>query len=119
MGDAKTYTGGCHCGEVRYEVTADLDNVIACNCSICTKRGLILTFTSATQFTLLSGQDRMTDYLFNKNIIHHLFCRSCGVEPFARGKAPDGTETIAVNVRCLDAVDVGALNPMPFDGKNM
>ena len=119
MAGAPTYSGGCHCGEVRYEVTADLDNVIACNCSICTKRGLILTFTPATQFTLLSGEDRTTDYLFNKNVIHHLFCQTCGVESFARGKGPDGTETIAVNVRCLDGVDVGALKPMPFDGKNM
>ena len=119
MGEAKTYTGGCHCGEVRYEVKADLGNVIACNCSICTKRGLLLTFTPASEFTLLSGQDRMKDYQFNKKAIHHLFCPTCGVESFARGSMPDGTEMVAVNVRCLDDIDVGTLKPAPFDGKNM
>jgi hypothetical protein len=119
MVHAKTYEGGCHCGAVRYEVTADLDKVIACNCSICTKRGLLLTFTPASQFTLLSGQDGLTDYLFNKKVIHHLFCATCGVESFARGIGPDGSEMIAVNVRCLDGVDVSSLKPKPFDGKNM
>jgi hypothetical protein len=120
MGEAKAYTGGCHCGEVRYEVRVDLDNVIACNCSICTKRGLLLAFAPADQFTLHAGQDRMTDYQFNKKMIHHLFCPTCGVESFARGTTPDGGQMmVAVNVRCLDDIDVGALKPMPFDGKSL
>jgi hypothetical protein len=119
MGEAKTYTGGCHCSAVRYEVQADLDNVIACNCSICMKRGLLLTFTPASQFKLVSGQDRMTDYQFNKKMIHHLFCPTCGVESFARGNMPDGSAMVAINVRCLDDVDVGGLKSAPFDGRSL
>ena len=119
MGEAKTYTGGCHCGAVRYEVTADLTQAIACNCSICTKHGLLLTFAPADRFELVSGQEQMKDYLFNKMAIHHRFCATCGVESFARGNNPDGSEMIAINVRCLDGVDIGALNPMPFDGKSL
>ncbi len=119
MGEETAYRGGCHCGALRYEVKADLGNVIACNCSICTKHGLILTFVPSAQFTLLSGQERLTDYQFNKKMVNHLFCQTCGVEPFARGSMPDGTEMVAVNVRCLDDVDIGALNPAPFDGKSL
>jgi hypothetical protein len=120
VGEAKTYTGGCHCGEVRYQVQVDLDNVIACNCSICTKRGLLLTFAPADQFTLFSGQDRMSDYQFNTRMIHHLFCPTCGIESFARGTTPGGAKMmVAINVRCLDDVDVAALKPMPFDGKSL
>ena len=58
------------------------------------------------------------EYRFNKKIIHHLFCRSCGVEPFARGKMPDGSPAIAINVRCLEGVETSTLKPMPFDGRN-
>jgi len=119
MAFAKTYTGGCHCGEVRYETTTDLAAVAACNCSICTKRGTLWTFVGADQFALRSGEECLTDYQFNKKIIHHLFCSVCGVESFARGKAPDGSDMVAVNVRCLDGVDVAGLTPTPFDGKNM
>lgn len=120
MSDAKKYTGGCHCGRVRYEVTADLAQpVIACNCSICNKSGSLLTFVPAAAFDLLSGADALVDYQFAKKQIHHLFCPTCGVRSFARGAAPDGTEMIAVNARCLDDVDIGALTLHPFDGKSL
>ena len=56
------------------------------------------------------------EYLFNKKIIQHLFCRNCGVQPFARGTMPDGSPAIAVNIRCLEGIDLQALRPMPFDG---
>ena len=89
------------------------------HCSICTKHGLLLTFTPADRFKLVSGQDRVKDYQFNKHMIHHQFCPTCGVESFARGNNPDGSEMIAINVRCLDGVDLSALKPKPFDGKSL
>jgi len=119
MADAK-YEGGCHCGAVKFEATADLDNVISCNCSICTQRGLLLTFVPAEKFTLHRGDGDLADYQFGKRRIHHLFCRNCGVESFARGTVP-GTEAemVAVNVRCLDGVDLAALAPKPFNGRSL
>lgn len=113
------HTGGCHCGKVRYEVEADLATVMSCNCSICQKRGALLTFVPTPRFTVLSGDDALTDYQFNKKIIHHLFCGTCGVASFARGVAPDGSEMVAVNVRCLDDVDPAALTVTPFDGRSL
>lgn len=118
MGTAKTYTGGCHCGKVRYEVTADLSFAMDCNCSICAKKGHILTFVPSTQFKLLSGKDALVDYQFNKHVVHHLFCGTCGISSFGSGKKPDGTEMNSINVRCLDDVDVGALEVQHFDGKS-
>ena len=61
----------------------------------------------------------MTDYLFNKHVIHHLFCTTCGIESFARGKGQDGAEMVAVNARCLDGVEPDALNPKKFDGRSL
>jgi hypothetical protein len=118
MAFAKTYSGGCHCGEVRYETTTDLAIVGSCNCSICMKRGALWTFVSPDQFALRSGEDCLTDYQFNKRVIHHLFCSVCGVGSFSRGKKPDGSEMVAINVRCLDGVDVAALTLKPVDGKS-
>jgi hypothetical protein len=117
MTEMKTHAGGCHCGAVRYEATSDLTQVVSCNCSICNKRGALWTFLPASRFRLLKGEDAVSDYQFGKKTIHHLFCTTCGVGSFSRGQAPDGQETFAVNVRCLDDVDGSALKPMPFDGK--
>jgi hypothetical protein len=114
----KKYTGGCHCGAVRFEAEVDLAHVISCNCSHCSKKGVLLTFKPEAEFILLTSEENLTDYQFNKKIIHHLFCKTCGVQSFGRGKNKDGAPTVAINVRCLDDVDLETLTVTPFDGKN-
>lgn len=113
------YTGGCHCGAVRYEVEADLAQTFTCNCSYCEVKGFIMAFVPATNFTLLSGEDMLTEYRFNKKKIAHLFCKVCGVQSFGRGTDQSGNATIMINVRCLQGVDLSTLQSGTFDGKNM
>ena len=119
MSELETRQGGCHCGKVRYEVKTGLEKIMSCNCSICAKQGLWLTFVPASDFKIISGADMLKDYQFAKKKVHHLFCSGCGVESFGRGAKPDGTEMIAVNVRCLDGVDISSLTPTPFNGKSL
>lgn len=118
MADTQTKTGGCHCGAVRFEADVDLSTAIECNCSHCSKKGFILTFAPADHFTLLSGEEKLTEYRFNTKKIAHLFCADCGVQSFGRGEGPDGAVTAAVNVRCLDDIDLAALTPHQVDGKS-
>jgi hypothetical protein len=118
MSELQTYQGGCHCGRVRYEVKMDLGGpVIACNCSMCGKVGSLLSFVPASQFTQQSGEDALTDYQFNKHVIHHVFCKVCGIKSFARG-SKDGQPMVAINTRCLDGVDIGTLKVHNVDGKS-
>lgn len=116
MPENKTYKGSCHCGNVRYEVTTDLSKVIACNCSLCSRAGYLLSFVPASQFKLLSGEDSLKDYRFNKHAIAHVFCTNCGVRSFARGKGKDG-EMAAINVRCLEGVDPDTLEITKVNGR--
>lgn len=115
----KQYTGGCHCGKVRYAVNADISSAIACNCSHCLAKGLLLVFIPKSDFSLVSGEDSLTEYLFNKKMITHLFCRECGVEAFSYGKNQAGESTVAINVRSIDDIDLDQLTQTPFDGKNL
>ncbi len=118
----QTHQGGCHCGAVRYSVALDLGGPLTeCNCSICGKSGSRLAFVPGDQFKLLSGEDHLTDYQFAKKHIHHVFCRTCGVRSFAHGATPEGGKMYAVNVRCLDDIDLAetAKNVNHFDGKNL
>ncbi len=73
----------------------------------------------ASSFALRAGADDLRDYQFGKRSIHHLFCAQCGVGSFSRGTMPDGGEMVAINVRCLDDVDIAALTPTPFDGRSL
>lgn len=119
MSEAKTYTGGCHCGRVRYEVTLDLaEPAITCNCSMCGRSGTMLRFVPASSFKLLSGADALTEYRFNSQVINHHFCSTCGIKSFATGKGRDGADTRAINVRCLDGVDLTQVQTQQFDGKS-
>jgi hypothetical protein len=119
MSETRTYTGGCHCGEVRFEVTVDISSVVSCNCSLCQKRGALWAFVTPESFALRAGLEQLRDYQFGKRTIHHLFCPQCGVGAFSRGSTPKGAEMVAINVRCLDDVDPGSLQQVPFDGRSL
>lgn len=116
MSEARTYEGGCHCGKVRYTVKTDLAKVMDCNCSICSKKAYLLTFVQADAFELKSGQDSLTDYQFNRNVVHHQFCSTCGIQSFGWGEK-NGQKMYSVNVRCLDGVDLSGLTVTHVDGK--
>jgi hypothetical protein len=112
----KTYEGGCHCGRVRFRVTADLSRVSDCNCSVCTKKGFLHLIVAPEQFVLLSGEDALSTYQFNTGTAKHIFCRHCGIHSFYVPRSdPD---KIDVNVRCLDDIDLTAITVLPFDGRN-
>lgn len=113
------HTGGCHCGKVRYEVEMKIENALSCNCSVCLKRGSLLDFAPENSFKLLSGENNLTDYQFNKKVIHHFFCKDCGILPFGKGLAPDGSKVVAVNLRTIDSIDLKNLKVNEYDGKNI
>jgi len=111
-----TMSGGCHCGRVRFRVTAELKGVTECNCSICTKKGFLHLIVPPGQFELLSGEDALTTYRFNTGTARHRFCATCGIHAFYVPRSdPD---KIDVNVRCLDGVDFSSLKIERFDGQN-
>ena len=111
-----TMEGGCHCGRVRFRVTADLASVVDCNCSICVKKGIVHLIVPRERFELLSGEDDLTTYRFNTGTAKHTFCKYCGIHPFYVPRSdPD---KIDVNARCLDGVDPRALRAEPFDGRH-
>ena len=112
----RTMDGGCHCGRVRFRVTADLDGVTICNCSICTKKGIWHLIVPPEQFELLSGKDDLTTYEFNTKTAKHTFCKVCGIHPFYVPRSdPD---KIDVNARCLDGFDELSIKPKRFDGRH-
>jgi hypothetical protein len=112
----KTMQGGCHCGRVRFTVTADLDRVTVCNCSICSKKGFLHLIVPPEQFELVSGKDDLTTYTFNTGVAKHTFCKHCGIHAFYVPRSdPD---KIDVNARCLDDIDLASLSLKYFDGKN-
>lgn len=117
MADLKTHPGSCRCGAVAYEVETDLDGLIECNCSHCYRKGLVLAFVSPDAFRI-TADGPQTEYQFNTHKIRHLFCDACGVQSFARGAKPDGTQMVAVNVRTLTDVEPFSWTAQRVDGRS-
>jgi len=112
-----SFQGSCHCGTVAFTVDAEPPRAaISCNCSHCRRKGFLLAFFPADKFNLDSGTDSLREYKFNTHKIRHLFCEKCGTEPFAYGANPDGSPVRAVNLRCVPAVDLDALELQKYDG---
>lgn len=113
-----TYRGGCHCGEVAFEVDGDLPEaeILECNCSICSRKAYLRWIVAPSAFHLLTPTAAMATYTFNTATARHYFCRQCGVASFYVPRSDPGK--IDVNVRCLEGVDLSQLTIKHFDGHN-
>ena len=111
-----TYHGGCQCGAVAFEADGEIAQLVECNCSICKPKGYLLWFVPEADFRLKTDEAALTEYRFNTHKIRHLFCATCGVQSYGEGVGPDGREMRAINVRCLDDVQLDTLRPIPWDG---
>jgi len=111
-----THRGGCHCGRVRFELTAPkILQVLECNCSICSKTGYLHLVVPANRFKLISGGDALTTYTFNTHTAKHLFCSTCRIKSFYVPRShPDG---FSVNARCLDPGTVEGMNVRQSNGR--
>jgi len=109
-------SGGCHCGRVRFEVQGTPDEVSECNCSVCTRKAYLHWIVPRAAFQLVAGENDLATYRFNTGVAQHHFCRHCGVASFYVPRS--NPDSVDVNARCLDGVDVAALPRRSFDGRN-
>lgn len=112
-----TYRGSCHCGRVAFEVEGEIDGALACNCSICSRKGSLLWFVPRERLQLLTPEADLATYTFNKHVIRHHFCRVCGIHPFGEGTDPQGRKMAAINIRCLEGIDPERNPVQHFDGR--
>ena len=113
------YKGSCHCGRVSFEVEGEIKSALACNCSICQRKGSLLWFVPRTELHLLSPEDAASTYLFNKHVIKHRFCPMCGMHPYGEGVDPKGNAMAAINIRCLEGIDLAAIPVQHYDGRSV
>jgi hypothetical protein len=96
--------GSCHCGAVKFEVRTTLTPATRCNCSLCRRKGALMTATfTAADLKIVSGEDALTLYQFNTRTARHFFCKHCGVYPFHQTRKDP--LLWRANIGCLEGVD--------------
>lgn len=113
------YSGSCHCGQIKFDVDGEFEHVIECNCSHCSRKGYLLWFVPRIDLHVKSPVSELSVYEFNKHVIKHFFCPTCGCAPFGFGVSPAGTEMAAINARCLEGLEFFTLKRVQFDGRSM
>ena len=113
------YKGSCHCGRVAFEVEGEIKGAMACNCSICSRKGSLMWFVPREKLRLQSADDAAATYEFNKHVIKHRFCPTCGIHPYGEGTDPKGNRMAAVNLRCIEGLDLAAIPVQDFDGRSL
>ena len=113
------HKGSCHCGRIAFEVEGTPESALACNCSICQRKGSLLWFVPRDRLRLLTPEADMATYLFNKHTISHRFCPVCGIHPFGEGTDPKGNKMAAINIRCLEGIELDTVPVTHFDGRSL
>ncbi|UGQ48600.1 GFA family protein [Massilia endophytica] len=113
------YQGSCHCGNIKFEVEGEIKSGLACNCSMCQRKGSLLWFVPRHAMRLLTPEENASSYLFNKHKITHRFCATCGIHPYATSSMPTGEPMAAINLRCLEEIDLEAIPVTHYDGRSV
>ena len=112
-----TYRGSCHCGRIAFEVEGTPTSAMSCNCSICQRKGALMWFVPREHLKLLSPDENASTYTFNKHVIKHRFCPACGMHPYGEGADPKGNAMAAVNIRCLEGIELDKVAVTHYDGR--
>lgn len=112
------YKGSCHCGQVAFEVEGEITQAMACNCSLCQRKGALMWFVPRNKLQLLTPESAAGTYTFNKHVIKHRFCTKCGIHPYGEAAGPDGQLMAAVNLRCIEGIDLDAIPVQHYDGRS-
>ncbi len=118
MSGSAKHSGSCHCGGIAFEVEGDLTSALECNCSHCQRKGYLLVFLPRENFVLKTPAGAMSTYRFNRHVIDHHFCPTCGCAPFASGTDPQGKAVAAINIRCIEGIDLSKVERTPVDGRS-
>jgi len=96
-----TYTGGCLCGGVRYEVDGPLRDVVECHCAMCRRtHGHVAAYTAAPKSHVRLTESRALAWYASSSVARRGFCRECGGSVF--WERPAG-ELVSIAAGTLDA----------------
>ena len=109
----------CHCGEIEAEIntSSNLNKIMRCNCSICKRKGAIMSMVKNEDFKILKGASKLKLYQFHSKIAKHYFCVNCGI--YTHHNPRSNPAMTGFNLGCIDEVDVFNLNNISInDGNN-
>ncbi|MGH6922291.1 MAG: GFA family protein [Propylenella sp.] len=102
----------CHCGAIRFEVDAELADLVECNCSTCARHSFLHWKVPVEAVRLVTQNVRISTYLWRDAAGGHHFCPVCGTAMMRTGYQTG----VSLNARCIEGVDIFELKTRRYDG---
>ena len=113
------HKSSCHCGAVELEVCLP-DGIVdarRCNCSICRRKGAIVSSVPLPALKIVKGADKLRLYQFDSRGAEHYFCSVCGI--YTHHKRRSNPDQYGINLGCLEGVDPNLIESVKvYDGAN-
>ena len=109
----------CHCSAVKVEINikGGLDKILRCNCSLCKRKGAIMSMVKNEDFKIIKGEDKLTLYQFHTKVAKHYFCSICGI--YTHHNPRSNPSMTGFNLGCIEEIDTFSLeNILLNDGHN-
>ena len=108
----------CHCGLIEAEINIDnLNKILRCNCSLCKRKGSIMSMVKNEDFKVVKGEENLRLYQFHTNVAKHFFCSNCGI--YTHHNPRSNPSMTGFNVGCIEEIDSFKLKDVLInDGNN-
>ena len=109
----------CHCRQVEAEIniTKNFEKLLKCNCSICKRKGAVMSMVKNEDFKIIKGKDKLKLYEFNTKVAKHYFCSNCGI--YTHHNPRSNPTMTGFNLGCIDDIDTFQLENVAInDGLN-
>ena len=108
----------CHCGQFEAEINIkNFDKALRCNCSICKRKGALMSMVKNEDFKITKGSDKLSLYQFHTNVAKHFFCSICGI--YTHHNPRSNPAMTGFNLGCIEDLDTFTLkNISIIDGHN-
>ncbi len=102
----------CHCGVIEAEinVSAKFEKIIRCNCSLCKRKGAVMSFVKNEDFKIIKGVNKLKLYQFHTKVAKHYFCSICGI--YTHHNPRSNPAITGFNLGCIEGLNI-------FDFKNI
>ena len=109
----------CHCGaiEANINIAENFEKILRCNCSLCKRKGAIMSMVKNENFKIIKGEDKLKLYQFHTKVANHYFCSVCGI--YTHHNPRSNPAMTGFNLGCLDDINTFELKEIFInDGHN-
>ena len=109
----------CHCGAIEAEINiqVNLEKLLRCNCSLCKRKGAIMSMVKNENYKIIKGEDKLSLYQFHTKVAKHYFCSICGI--YTHHNPRSNPAMTGFNVGCIEDIDIFKLQNVGLnDGQN-